>query len=245
MPPPPNRTQTIAGRLRDEILRGDYRPGERLPPERDLAHSLGVNRGSVREALKQLEQMGLVSIRRGEGTTVRHLQEASVEVLRHLVFSDGRIERRVLVQLLDVYEMLLAGACYLGVERSSPELRERARELVRRALATARPSELHATLNQLTDLATEASGSLVLRLFRNAFYPTLLGVLKQLQPFAPAEAIRSSPETRALDAALVAGDAAGAERAVRALTRERRDWILQALDAYEAAGPDAAVDARR
>jgi GntR family transcriptional repressor for pyruvate dehydrogenase complex len=235
MPPPPNRTQAIAGMLRDEILRGDYQPGERLPAERDLASRLGVNRGSVREALKQLEQMGLVATRRGEGTTVRHLQEASVEVLRHLVFKNGRIERRVLEQLLDVYEMLLAGASYLAVERSSPELRERARELVRRALETPRPSEFHAMFTRLTDLAAEASGNLVLRLFRNAFYPSLLEVLRQLQPHAPAERIRSSPEARALDAALAAGDADAAERAVRALARERRDWILRALDAYEAA----------
>src|SRR5262245_26799715 len=72
----------IAAGLRQAILRGRYRPGQRLPAERELASRLAVNRGSVREALKKLEQLGLVEIRRGDGALVRHLHEASVEVVR-------------------------------------------------------------------------------------------------------------------------------------------------------------------
>ena len=60
----PSLTESIAARLRNDILGGTYKAGERLPAERDLASRLGVNRGSVREALKKLEQMGLVVIRR-------------------------------------------------------------------------------------------------------------------------------------------------------------------------------------
>ena len=70
------RSETIAGKLCDEILAGIYKPGERLPAERDLAHQLGANRGSVREALLALERMGLVTTRRGDGHTVRPLREA-------------------------------------------------------------------------------------------------------------------------------------------------------------------------
>ena len=69
----PNLPESIAAQLRNDILDGTYKAGERLPAERDLASRLGVNRGSVREALKKLEQMGLVVIRRGDGATVRHL----------------------------------------------------------------------------------------------------------------------------------------------------------------------------
>jgi GntR family transcriptional repressor for pyruvate dehydrogenase complex len=46
-----SRADEIARALRDEILRGGYRPGERLPSERDLAARMGANRSSVREAL--------------------------------------------------------------------------------------------------------------------------------------------------------------------------------------------------
>jgi GntR family uxuAB operon transcriptional repressor len=60
----------IAGRLRAAILEGTYVPGERLPAERHLAEHFGTSRSTVREALRQLEKMALVSRRIGSGTFV-------------------------------------------------------------------------------------------------------------------------------------------------------------------------------
>lgn len=57
----------IAAQLRDLIVAGEYAPGTRLPPERDLAKQLNVSRPSVREALIALEVEGLVEIRMGSG----------------------------------------------------------------------------------------------------------------------------------------------------------------------------------
>ena len=57
----------IAEQLRSAILDGEYPPGVRLPPERDLAQRLGVSRPSVREALIALEVEGYVDIRIGSG----------------------------------------------------------------------------------------------------------------------------------------------------------------------------------
>ncbi|MGV6804566.1 MAG: GntR family transcriptional regulator, partial [Ruegeria sp.] len=52
------------------ILRGILRPGERLPPERDLAERLGVSRPSLREAISQLQDQGLLTARAGSGIYV-------------------------------------------------------------------------------------------------------------------------------------------------------------------------------
>jgi len=60
----------IADQITALIRRGEYRPGARLPPERDLAHSLGVSRPSVREALIALEVEGFVEVRVGSGVYV-------------------------------------------------------------------------------------------------------------------------------------------------------------------------------
>ena len=62
--------QQIADRVRALIQRGDYPTGSRLPPERDLAHQLGVSRPSLREALIALEIEGSVEIRMGSGVYV-------------------------------------------------------------------------------------------------------------------------------------------------------------------------------
>lgn len=60
----------IAEQLVQLIRRGEYRPGERLPPERDLARQLEVSRPSVREALIALEVEGYVEVRVGSGVYV-------------------------------------------------------------------------------------------------------------------------------------------------------------------------------
>ncbi|WP_418320073.1 FadR/GntR family transcriptional regulator [Piscinibacter sakaiensis] len=62
--------QRIADQIRSLILAGEYRPGTRLPPERELAQQLGVSRPSVREALIALEIQGNVEIRMGAGVYV-------------------------------------------------------------------------------------------------------------------------------------------------------------------------------
>ena len=63
--------QRVAGQISDLIRRGEWRCGERLPPERDLAVKLGVSRPTVREAMIALELAGLVEIRPGAGSYVR------------------------------------------------------------------------------------------------------------------------------------------------------------------------------
>jgi DNA-binding FadR family transcriptional regulator len=60
----------IFEQLRDSIFRGQLRPGEQLPPERELANIMKVSRTSVRNALTQLITMGYLETHQGKGTTV-------------------------------------------------------------------------------------------------------------------------------------------------------------------------------
>jgi GntR family uxuAB operon transcriptional repressor len=60
----------IADQIAQLIANGEYRPGARLPAERELATSLGVSRASVREAIISLEMGGLVEVRVGSGIFV-------------------------------------------------------------------------------------------------------------------------------------------------------------------------------
>jgi len=63
--------QQVAGQLGELIRQGEFLPGNRLPPERDLARQLGVSRPTVREAMIALEIAGLVDVRTGSGAYVR------------------------------------------------------------------------------------------------------------------------------------------------------------------------------
>lgn len=69
-----NRSDIIADRILQMLGSADYRPGQRLPTEKQLCERFGVGRASVREALKKLEILGVIEIRQGEGT---FLQEVS------------------------------------------------------------------------------------------------------------------------------------------------------------------------
>ncbi|MEN3382756.1 MAG: hypothetical protein V7608_2800 [Hyphomicrobiales bacterium] len=62
--------EQVAGQVTELVARGEFKPGDRLPPERDLAKALGVSRPTVREAMIALEIAGLVEVRVGAGTFV-------------------------------------------------------------------------------------------------------------------------------------------------------------------------------
>ena len=74
---PPDRQRVdeqIAASIADAILDGVFPPGSALPPERELAEQLGVNRTSLRQGLARLQQMGLIEARHGSGNVVRDPQ---------------------------------------------------------------------------------------------------------------------------------------------------------------------------
>lgn len=63
-------TEEVIFQLREMIHRGELRPGDRLPPERDLAKLLGVSRPTLRDGIRSLAAVGVLQARRGAGTFV-------------------------------------------------------------------------------------------------------------------------------------------------------------------------------
>lgn len=60
----------VVEKIKDEIIRGHYKKGSRLPGEHDLALQMGVSRITIREALKHLSEMGIIKTEKGRGSTV-------------------------------------------------------------------------------------------------------------------------------------------------------------------------------
>jgi DNA-binding GntR family transcriptional regulator len=87
----------VTDRLRDAILQGGFKPGEPLREEQ-LAASLDVSRGPVREALVQLEREGLVIVRRHRGATVARLSRDDAEEVYSLRLALERLAVQRAVQ---------------------------------------------------------------------------------------------------------------------------------------------------
>ena len=83
--PPTSVVQRIIDRLTADLLQKKLQPGDRIPTEMELAEQLGVGRNSVREAIKVLTTLGVLVVRRPEGTFVS--QEFSGKLLDPLLYS--------------------------------------------------------------------------------------------------------------------------------------------------------------
>jgi GntR family transcriptional regulator len=78
----PDLHEQVAAQIRRAIAEGEAGPGERLPPARDLASELGVNRNTVLRALRALRDEGLLDFQRGRGVTVTGTPAAGELVTR-------------------------------------------------------------------------------------------------------------------------------------------------------------------
>jgi DNA-binding FadR family transcriptional regulator len=226
------RPESIAREIRRDILGGRFRPGERLPSERELAAQTGSNRGSAREALKILAQQRLIEIRPG-GARVIPVHRASLDVLGHML--EQGADPALMAQLLDVHELLLAGAVRLAVERGGDADLARAIELLDRAAdPRIEEAEYLRAMAALIELIAEASRNLVLRMVGNGLLVILASVVPLLQRLRPAPEVLA-PALASVRAALVERDPVAAEQAIRAFLRLQRENVLKRLDAAPAA----------
>jgi GntR family transcriptional repressor for pyruvate dehydrogenase complex len=108
----------IAGQLYDMIDRGLFKPGDRLPGERELAEQFKVSRNSVRDAYHALEARGLVEIRQGDGTYVREVSQEEVyqSILDFLVTRKETIREIIQVRLI-----IEPGVAYYAAQSATDE----------------------------------------------------------------------------------------------------------------------------
>jgi GntR family transcriptional repressor for pyruvate dehydrogenase complex len=126
--------EEIVDQLRGLILKGTFGPGDKLPPERKLAEELGVNRASLREAIKSLEQMGLVKTRQGDGTRVLDfMQTAGVELVSHLIPNDGQPNLEVLCDVLEFRRFFGREVARQAAAKASADELKRIEDLINRA----------------------------------------------------------------------------------------------------------------
>jgi DNA-binding FadR family transcriptional regulator len=176
LPGAPSSVDRCAEAVRQAIVRRELAPGARLPPERALAATLGVDRTTVRMALQQIAREGLVSVRQGSGYRVRDFRAAGgpdlVPALIEAARAGGDPVRLVgmCTELLRVRRWLAGALLEAVASRQPDEASLAAIDAAVDALAAQDPADVAAVAQ--ADLAVvhawvDAADSVVLGLFVN------------------------------------------------------------------------------
>lgn len=116
---PKKISEEIVEQIKKLIVKGELKPGDRVPSERDLASMLGVSRPSVREAIMVLEATGFLDSRQGGGTFVRALTETSITDPLAILVEEKDPE--LLRALVEVRMGLESWAAFLAAQRAEPQ----------------------------------------------------------------------------------------------------------------------------
>ncbi len=203
--------EEITEQLRGLILDGKYPPGSKLPPERELSKRLGVNRASLREALKKLEHLGLVRIRQGDGTRVQNFMETGgIELVQHLLPLAGG-NPNLIRDLLEFRRLFGREIAQLVALRAPKEALARLEALADKADAAASALELFEIDFEFYVVLASLCGNQVMLLLIN----TVREGVRSFMPFlanlaAPQESVRR--HHRELLAAFAERDATTAGR---------------------------------
>jgi len=104
--------------LKDQIFKGSWQPGSKIPSENELAAMLGVSRVSIREGLQKLVTLGILDTRHGEGTYVK---EFSSDIHLNTLFPLLALDRMNILQVLEYRKVMDTGSVELAVERATEE----------------------------------------------------------------------------------------------------------------------------
>lgn len=113
---PKRVSEEIVAQLKSLIFNGKLKPGEKLPPERDLARLLGVSRVSLREALNALQGMGLVEIQQGNRSFVRPITTKSIH---DPLVAFTKNSRENVIMVFEVRKYLEMGSASLAAQRAT------------------------------------------------------------------------------------------------------------------------------
>lgn len=207
--------EKVIEHIKNEIWQGSLKRGERLPPERELAETLGVSRNSVREAIRTLGLMGFVSSTQGAGNFVTcDIEQNLRESLRMMVL----LGETNYLQISQLRRGLEGENARLAAERLTPKQAARLRELVRLMREETDPQKASSYDQEFHVLLCEASGNRLIKAFFGAMLSTINDFISTMYVRIvadPAQADALHAAHQRLADALAAHDVEGAGAAIQ------------------------------
>jgi len=216
--------QEVAKQLERRITE-ELKPGDLLPPERELVQMLGVSRGSVRDAIRSLELMGLLEPRQGVGTVVCRPRATPSNPLANALLD----KRKMVEELLDVRKMIEPPLAARAARNATPDEIREMQDILARQEAKVRGGELGIEEDSEFhySIALASNNGAILKVV-----DVLMDMLREtrersLQVEGRQE--KSLAGHQRILSALKRGDAAAAEAAMRRHLQETENIVLKKL----------------
>ena len=202
--------EEICDQIRGQLSLGKIGPGDKLPPERDLAEQFGVSRAAVREALRTLEVSGLIELRKGPKGGAFMLEEGAPLTQSFESMLDlGRVPLRDLTEArVLITEVVVRLACERGTKRDFAAIEKHINHL-EEAIARGEAYKNFNFITDFYDLLAAATGNQMLRFLTNGIAQVLSGLIGSKHPGPIDDLVE---RRREILASLRARDADGAKK---------------------------------
>jgi GntR family transcriptional regulator, transcriptional repressor for pyruvate dehydrogenase complex len=224
--------EEIVLQVEEAILEGRLAPGDRLPPERELAEIFGVSRPAVREAMRVLEAFGVITARRGSGSesgsTIASVDETNG--LGGMLRLYSALLRIPLSDLIDVRVALEETAIRATIARASDTGFDQLDEIVHKMREAATPErflELDTAFHlTLAELSGNSALALLMGELREAVGRQMLRAFQRLDDFEPERQWLISEHARLVEVIR----SKDADAAARAIGDHIRDFYSRVLE---------------
>ena len=110
--------ETVADQITDLVRSNNLKPGDKLPPERELAAMLSISRGSLREACRVLESRGLIKSTPGGGRSIREIDKENLINTGNVILD---LEKSAILELVEAREVIEAKIVEIAAQRATAE----------------------------------------------------------------------------------------------------------------------------
>jgi GntR family transcriptional regulator, transcriptional repressor for pyruvate dehydrogenase complex len=221
------------------MVRGEYPVDSKLPTERALAAEFGVNRTTVREALRHLENLELITVRQGDGAYVQDYRESgNLQTAKALFQVDAAMQREILTAVLEVRRMVCPEIAYMAALRRTDahltQLRRMAWEAPQLSIME-RDKQVHRHIGR-------ASGNLIYVLNTN-LYEDFFEYAEDLYFADPGNARRSERFHREIYTAIEKQNASDAREVMAAVLAYAEQAVYAAMARKERTNEQGALGA--
>jgi GntR family transcriptional repressor for pyruvate dehydrogenase complex len=166
--------------IKQKILSGNLKTGDRLPAERELAEQYGVSRITIRNAIARLVYLGFLQTLPQSGTFIADFRkEAPLELLVDIISSNEEVDQSILIELLELRKIFETYCAGRAVIRMTDPDRAALRGMISSMIENKKkPAQLAEIDYKVHSLLMELAGNNVLRHLFNSFKPVYQFYLK-------------------------------------------------------------------